>query len=147
MLDLRYSIKQIGDWEPLAKALAAELTPGAVIALSGPLGAGKTTFTQSLAHVLGAKGDPRSPTFSLLRTYRLEHALLKRLVHVDAYRLETKTDLLALDLDEERTEPGTVLVIEWPEQVMSWLERVKPVYWLLIKPVENDEREVTIERK
>jgi tRNA threonylcarbamoyladenosine biosynthesis protein TsaE len=147
MFDSMYSIKQMSDWDLLAKALAVELTPGAVIALSGPLGAGKTTFTQALARALGAKGDPRSPTFSLLRTYRLEHESLKRLVHVDAYRLETKSDLLALDLDEERAEPGTILVIEWPEQAMPWLEHIKSVYWLSLKPLANEEREVRIERK
>lgn len=93
------------------------------MALQGPLGAGKTTFVQALASVLGAKRVPKSPTFSMLRTYRVSHGKIKRLLHVDAYRIENERDLVPLDLDAELFEPGTVLVLEWPENVKKWLSR------------------------
>lgn len=121
---MEWNLKKIEDWEPVAATVASELKPGAILGLSGPLGAGKTTFVQYLAKELGASGAPKSPTFSLLRTYQLRSKYpLKRLVHIDAYRIEKPEDLLPLNLEEELAEPGTVLVIEWAERVAPWLNR------------------------
>src|SRR5574337_1692541 len=112
---MKMIIKQIEDWQSIADEVIKELKPGAIITLSGPLGAGKTTFVQVLAKALGAKALPKSPTFSLIRTYGVRHAPtgIRRLIHVDAYRLEHPEDARPLNLDEERREPGTILVIEW----------------------------------
>lgn len=113
-------------WSVVVKEVLLHLRPGTIITLSGPLGAGKTTFVQALAKELGAKGSPRSPTFSLLRAYQLpKRGVLKRLVHVDAYRLEKPEDVIALDLDMELAEPGTIVTIEWPENIVGWIERQK----------------------
>ncbi len=123
-----FVVKTKEDWDLLAKQLAPTLKPGMILALSGPLGAGKTTFVQALAKTLGAKTSPRSPTFSLVRTYPLRvgaihESPLRRLVHVDAYRIEQPNDILALNLDEELMELGTLLAIEWPENVEKWLKK------------------------
>jgi tRNA threonylcarbamoyladenosine biosynthesis protein TsaE len=116
-------VPSAADWDVLASELAGSLKPGDILALSGPLGAGKTTFVQALARALGIKRIPQSPTFSLMRSYELPRAVhgIKRLLHVDAYRIEQASDLLALDLDEELSGGETVLVIEWPEKVKKWL--------------------------
>lgn len=143
-----YVIDAFSDWDTCVTSLAPELQPGDILGLSGPLGAGKTTFTQALARALGALGDPRSPTFSLMRTYQLKHhASLQRLVHIDAYRLEKPGDVLALNLEEEMAEPGTLLVIEWPENVRTWLDRQQKYYFITINPQEGERREVRIEKK
>lgn len=142
------TIQTVTDWEMLAHEIAPSLQAGDVLALSGPLGAGKTTFTQALARVLGATVDPRSPTFALMRAYPLSgQATIKRLLHIDAYRLEKPEDLLALNLEEELLEAGTVIVIEWPENLSSWFARREKYYWMTIIPKEDQVREVRFEQR
>lgn len=119
----RFVVITLEDWKSVAETVAQSLKPGSVLALSGPLGVGKTTFVQALAQVLGATRSPKSPTFALVRTYPLKQGNLKRLVHVDAYRIQKPEDLRTLNLEEELAEPGTVMVIEWPEQAGAWIDR------------------------
>ena len=148
MLPPSFRIETPSDWERYAQILAGELQPGVIVGLSGPLGAGKTTFTQALAKILGAQGEPRSPTFSLMRTYALtSHPSLRRLIHIDAYRIEKSSDLLAMNLEEELAEPGTILVIEWPENILSWLERQRTYHLLTISLEENDVRTISTQEK
>jgi tRNA threonylcarbamoyladenosine biosynthesis protein TsaE len=109
------------DWNSVAREIAGELRDGDILTLSGPLGAGKTTFVQALASALGSESTPKSPTFSMLRTYRISAKGLSRMMHVDAYRIENEADMIPLDLDEELLIPGTILVLEWPEHVAQWL--------------------------
>ncbi len=122
-----FFIKNLEDWDTLAKKIALRLRPGTIITLSGPLGAGKTTFVQALARVLGSRQTPKSPTFSLVRVHRLvpksgsTPSTPTRIVHVDAYRIEKSEDILPLGLDEALAEPGAILCIEWPEHLASWL--------------------------
>ncbi len=122
---MKYIVSKMDDWDIVARAIVERLTPGTIVTLSGPLGAGKTTLVQALARTLGVKRIPRSPTFSLVRSYRLPttSSRLKQLVHVDAYRIEKGSDALALGLDEALIVPGAVAVIEWPEQLRSFLKR------------------------
>ena len=100
----------------LAQALAAALEAGEVIALDGPLGAGKTTLVRDLVEALG--GDPAqvsSPTFTLLHQYRARLPV----IHVDAYRLSGPGDLAGLGFDE-LSEAG-VGVVEWADRVRAAL--------------------------
>jgi tRNA threonylcarbamoyladenosine biosynthesis protein TsaE len=110
-------------WPAVAEDVAARLRDGSILALSGPLGAGKTTFVQALARALGAERVPKSPTFTLLRTYAINDRGLTRLLHLDAYRVDREADLMPLDIDEEISVPGTILVIEWPEKMKGWLAK------------------------
>ncbi len=90
----------------LAEKLAAFLSAGSLITLSGQLGAGKTTFTQGLARGLGVERRVTSPTFTILKIYQGRLPLY----HIDAYRLE------GLDQDlgfEEYISGEGVCVIEW----------------------------------
>ncbi|WP_010524976.1 tRNA (adenosine(37)-N6)-threonylcarbamoyltransferase complex ATPase subunit type 1 TsaE [Nesterenkonia sp. F] len=113
--------------EHFAQALAAVLRPGDVLILTGGLGAGKTTFTQSLAAALGVSGRVSSPTFVLSRIHRAEHDG-PDLVHVDAYR----TDAAGVEgLDLVSTRERSVTVVEWGRGVAeealvgvdgSWLD-------------------------
>lgn len=92
-----------------AQALAELLEPGALLVLTGGLGAGKTTFTQSLGRALGVSGMVSSPTFILSRIHRSQGQGLD-LVHVDAYRTDPE-GLESLDLTSTLTE--SVTVVEW----------------------------------
>lgn len=126
MESMKVIIHQLADWDRLAQQLAERLPENAVLTLSGPLGAGKTTLVQALARAFGANENPRSPTFSLVRTYKLSNtARFKTLVHVDAYRLERPEDALALGLDELAAEEGSLLVVEWPEKLGDLLHSLK----------------------
>lgn len=134
-----YEVPTAAAWSRVAKKLVKRLAPGVIVALSGPLGAGKTTFVQSLAHELGIRRIPASPTFALMRSYTIPKTpskgslLLRRLIHVDAYRLEKPSDVLALDLDEELADGQSVLVMEWPEHVQAWMKRQPSVMRVTIR--------------
>lgn len=122
------SVKTAESWSSVAEKLVPSLKPGSILAVSGDLGAGKTTFIQALAKALGVTRFVPSPTFALMRSYALPKRIggISRLVHVDAYRLEKEEELLALDLDEELADGKSVLVIEWPERIPNWLARHGP---------------------
>lgn len=135
-----YHVVKLTDWDTVAKALAKTLKPGMIVGLSGPLGAGKTTFVQALARELGIRNLPKSPTFSLVRTYRLPSTVyrLTSLVHVDAYRIEKPEDVLTLGLEDELSQPGTLLMIEWPENIAAWLAKNAAHYLALRIELQAD---------
>ncbi|MCI0479547.1 tRNA (adenosine(37)-N6)-threonylcarbamoyltransferase complex ATPase subunit type 1 TsaE [Candidatus Uhrbacteria bacterium] len=114
-------------WSEVADHVASDLKPGDILALSGPLGAGKTTFVQALATALGAVRRPQSPTFALMRSYPVKRGKLARLLHVDAYRIAHPREILALDLDEELADGTTALAVEWPENVEAWMKGKKTI--------------------
>jgi len=113
----------------LAAGLASILHAGDIIRLEGDLGAGKTTFVRGLAHALGVpKGLVSSPTFVLVNEYPLatERNGIRRLIHVDAYRLNSGEDLDALGWDryvtpEGAAQPDCAIVIEWPIRIADAL--------------------------
>ncbi|NJP38684.1 tRNA (adenosine(37)-N6)-threonylcarbamoyltransferase complex ATPase subunit type 1 TsaE [Alkalicoccus luteus] len=92
-----------------AETLAALLKPGDLIALSGDLGAGKTTFTKALGAAFGVTELINSPTFTIMKEYEGRHPFY----HMDAYRLEDSMEELGLD---DYLEHG-VLLVEWPEMI------------------------------
>ncbi len=141
-----FLIKNIDEWNVFAAQLVTRLQPSMIVTLSGSLGVGKTTLVQAVARALGVKVNPRSPTFSLMRTYRTsDGSSIKRVLHVDAYRLEKSSDVLALDMDEELSEPGTVLFIEWPENLQVWMKKqTGPRLQITISIREDGAREVTM---
>ena len=97
----------------IARALARTLQPGAVLLLSGQLGAGKTAFVRGLAAGLGIDPDEvSSPTFTLVHEYRGGRLIL---YHADLYRLD-KTAAEDLGLEERAVADG-VLAIEWPDRL------------------------------
>jgi tRNA threonylcarbamoyladenosine biosynthesis protein TsaE len=100
----------------LGRALGSAAGPGTLLALSGPLGAGKTQLAKGVAEGLGVRGVVNSPTFVLMN----EHPGRLRLFHVDAYRLDEPEEALAAGLLDERQAEG-VTVIEWAERLEGWL--------------------------
>ncbi|MGH3688839.1 MAG: tRNA (adenosine(37)-N6)-threonylcarbamoyltransferase complex ATPase subunit type 1 TsaE [Microbacterium sp.] len=130
--------------EQLGLRIGEQLEPGDLLVLTGPLGAGKTTFTRGLAEGLGVRGPVQSPTFVIARTHP---SLVGRapLVHVDAYRLGSAAELDDLDLDLERS----VVVIEWgrgmaQELADSWwdIELERPIGASDLEPSDLDPSEL-----
>ena len=99
--------------EAFGAVLAAALRAGDVIALSGGLGAGKTTLARSIITALGYTGDIPSPTFTIIETYD-PPAVRLPLVHADFYRLEDPAEAQELGLSEYRD--GAALLAEWPDR-------------------------------
>ncbi|WP_133365177.1 tRNA (adenosine(37)-N6)-threonylcarbamoyltransferase complex ATPase subunit type 1 TsaE [Qipengyuania sediminis] len=97
--------------EALGARIAARLRPGDVVALSGPLGAGKTTLARAIIAACGHGGEVPSPTFTILETYP---GCAPPLVHADFYRLERTAEAEELGLDDYRD--GAALIAEWPDR-------------------------------
>ncbi len=102
--------------EPALTALAAGLAPslhaGGVIFLEGELGAGKTTFARALLRVLGVEERVKSPTYSLIESYRIGELHAH---HLDLYRIAGADELEWLGLADLVT-PKAVMLVEWPER-------------------------------
>jgi tRNA threonylcarbamoyl adenosine modification protein YjeE len=98
------------------EALAQFLTAGDILAISGPLGAGKTALARAIIGKLSADAEVTSPTYGLVTTYEAPGFLIW---HFDLYRLEDRNDIWELGF-EEAMENGVVL-IEWPEIVKNLL--------------------------
>lgn len=92
--------------------IAGALRPGDVVALSGGLGAGKTTLARAIIAGLGHAGEVPSPSFAIIETYDPPSVRLP-LVHADFYRLDDPREVEEIGLDDYRE--GAALLAEWPE--------------------------------
>jgi len=108
------SLDDVSETERLGASLAQVLRPGDVVALSGPLGAGKTSLARGVLGALGLVGDAPSPSFSLVIAYAPPDVRLP-LWHVDLYRIEDTDEIEELGLADARSD--SVLLIEWPERM------------------------------
>jgi tRNA threonylcarbamoyladenosine biosynthesis protein TsaE len=123
----------------IAAALTPSLMPGAVILLSGDLGAGKTAFVRGLAEGLGLDADEvTSPTYTLVHEYRGGRLPL---IHVDLYRLD-RAELDEIGLDQDLAANG-VTAVEWAARLTRGIPDAVAVR---IVDVGGDRRTITIER-
>lgn len=116
---------------PELKAVAGELlglwkhtvpnTGATVIAISGDLGAGKTTFVQQIAQILGIEETVTSPTFVIMKSYETTDVQFKNLVHIDAYRIEDDSEMGPLNFTKLLTQDQTLVCIEWAERISTFL--------------------------
>lgn len=108
----------------MAQDFSKKLKKGDVVALYGNLGAGKTTFVQGLAKGLGIKKRIISPTFVIVRTYRIlnNKSGIRNLYHIDLYRLENEKELQELGLGEILNDKNAIIAIEWAEKLGSLLK-------------------------
>lgn len=114
--------KSLSETNVLAKRFLDTLEEGErarVVALQGDLGAGKTTFTQEVGKILGVGERMQSPTFVIEKIYAIDFKNFKRLIHIDAYRLEKESELLHLGWEEIIKEKENLIFIEWPENVKN----------------------------
>ncbi len=116
--------KSLEDTQKLAKDWLASLSQrdeATIVGLYGNLGAGKTAFTQAVARELGITEPTTSPTFVIEKLYETTHPIFKRLIHIDAYRLDAGRELQALDFEKLVENPNNLILIEWPENVKEIL--------------------------
>lgn len=106
----------------IAADVAATLKGGEILALKGDLGAGKTTFTKALAAALGVSESVTSPTFLIVKQYQIPSGRIKRLIHIDCYRLNGINDLESIGFPDFIDDKNAVIVVEWPENIWEAIE-------------------------
>src|SRR3989344_7719663 len=141
--------RNLAETEKVGQDFVAKLIPkkdeATLVALSGELGSGKTTFVQCIARTLGVQENITSPTFVLIKSYQLPvlnspfekggvpisigTGDFKILFHIDAYRLESGKELTKLGFEEIVANPNNIIFLEWPEHVAE----VLPKDYLTIK--------------
>ncbi len=97
--------------------------------LSGDLGAGKTSLIKGIAVGLGIKQKITSPTFTLMNVYEIGNKKLeiKKLIHIDTYRLKDEKELLEIGVEDYLGRPDTICAIEWPEKISGLLKNRKTI--------------------
>ena len=108
--------------EEFLASLAQPVTGGATVAgLYGNLGSGKTTFTQCVAEILGVEEHLTSPTFVIMKRFKIKDLRFKDLIHIDAYRLKSGDELRKLGFEELLRDPKNLILIEWADLVADIL--------------------------
>jgi tRNA threonylcarbamoyladenosine biosynthesis protein TsaE len=122
----------------LGGRLAALVRAGDVIALSGPLGAGKTSIARGLLAALGLEGEAPSPSFAIVQPYAPPEVRLP-VLHVDLYRIDDPDEAEELGLDDARSD--SLLLVEWPERLGAdaWADAL----WLTLEVTAEGARELT----
>ncbi len=124
--------------ETLGEKLASRLKPGAIVAYTGDLGAGKTAFTRGLAKGLGITEPVTSPTYTIVNEYLTGRMPL---FHFDMYRLGSSEELFDIGW-EDYLARGGVCAVEWSENVADAMEQA---IFVRIQSLGGDDREITIE--
>jgi tRNA threonylcarbamoyladenosine biosynthesis protein TsaE len=109
-------VKSLEETKKFAQHLVQELKGGEVILLRGDLGSGKTTFVRFVAELLNIDVKVKSPSFSVMNEYPVQHRTITRILHLDLYRFNDAEHLQALALEDE-LRLDTVIFIEWPDAV------------------------------
>lgn len=128
----------------LGHKVGASLKGGEILAFVGGLGAGKTTFIQGLAKGLNINSKIPSPTFILMRKYKIGEEA-KSFYHLDLYRLEgdIKKEVENLGLLDIWKDKNNVVAIEWAEKIEDIIP--KEAKWIRMENINEDERKITIE--
>ncbi|MBP9719041.1 MAG: tRNA (adenosine(37)-N6)-threonylcarbamoyltransferase complex ATPase subunit type 1 TsaE [Candidatus Levybacteria bacterium] len=134
--------KSVDETQELARKIAKSTKNGAIFALYGDLGSGKTTFVQGFAQALGVSQRIISPTFIIMRMYEMEgeEKNSSNFYHIDLYRTETMQDIEGLGLKEIMEDKDNIVIIEWPEKMENLLPKhTKRIYF---KYINEKEREI-----
>lgn len=114
-----------------------------LVGLHGDLGAGKTSFMKGVAKAFGVKEEVTSPTFVIMKAYKLQATSHKLLFHIDAYRLESSRELQNLGWKEISENQKNIIFIEWPEIVADILP--EDMVKIHFKHINENTREINFE--
>lgn len=134
---MEHLTKTVEETEALGQALALSLKAGAVVALYGDLGAGKTAFVRGMARGLGVSARVTSPTFTIVNEYTGTLPLF----HFDMYRLKSAGELFDIGWDDYLSRDG-VCVVEWSENVPGAFDGGEIV--VKIEKLSDSERKITV---
>ena len=119
-----------------------------ILALTGDLGSGKTTFLQGFASGLGIKQRVISPTFIIMRKYdsriKIQESRFKNFYHIDLYRLErnVEQDVKNLGLEEIWNNSRNIVAIEWAEKIKDSVP--KSATWIKFESLGGDKRKISV---
>lgn len=154
----KYITNNFQETQTLGKKIAIEIlsqktkNSALILALQGDLGAGKTTFLQGFAMGLGIKEKILSPTFIIMKKFKIQTSSLKMKIknpkftnfyHFDCYRLDKPKEILELSFKEIILNPENIIAIEWPEKIKSLLP--KNLIIIKFKHFEENKREIIID--
>lgn len=135
-----YLLEELGDI--VSEFLKSPLTPlkggATVLGFSGNLGAGKTTFTKELLKQLGHEGGVPSPTFVLRRDYMVDS---KKVIHIDAYRLEKPEHIYQVISKEELEDKNNLIIVEWPEKSEDIFDAI-----YLFEHIDENTRRISVQK-
>ncbi|PNK61585.1 tRNA (adenosine(37)-N6)-threonylcarbamoyltransferase complex ATPase subunit type 1 TsaE [Psychrobacter sp. FDAARGOS_221] len=132
------------DTQALAEQLAAANIHGSVW-LSGDLGAGKTTLTRYWLRALGHQGSVKSPTYTLVEPYQLQHSaqghveqgMVKRVYHADLYRLQDPEELSFIGFEEYLDDEQALVIIEWASRADGYLPQPMMTINITVEQVDG----------
>ena len=114
-----------------------------VLALSGDLGSGKTTFLQGFAKGLGIEEVVNSPTFIVMKRFKIYDLRFKNFYHIDCYRLDNEKDVEFLHFQEIISNPKNIVAIEWPEKIAGILPQNS--ISITFKHLKENKREIVLQ--
>ena len=134
---LRVQTKNEAETQKFARLLAEEIlalskiskSKGAIVlGIEGELGAGKTTFAKGFARGLNIKEEMKSPTFILMRVFRLSPSKKYRsptsvFLHLDAYRTDNPKEFIALGFKKLLSDPKNILLVEWSDKIKKLMPK------------------------
>jgi tRNA threonylcarbamoyladenosine biosynthesis protein TsaE len=136
----------------LGKDLAKKILPkknkkAIVLGLKGDLGGGKTTFLQGFARGLGIKQKVLSPTFVIMKRFKLNNWTIGQLdnfYHIDCYRIQKPKEILSLGLKKIISDPKNIVAIEWAERI----KKIMPenTIWIEFDFVDKNKRKIQISK-
>ncbi|MFA5157589.1 MAG: tRNA (adenosine(37)-N6)-threonylcarbamoyltransferase complex ATPase subunit type 1 TsaE [Patescibacteria group bacterium] len=133
-----YLSKSLKETENLAAQFLSKNPDVRLIGLVGDLGSGKSAFVKGVAKFLGISKNVTSPTFVIMKNYK---ARSKKLIHIDAYRLENINDLNSLGFDELLSDDKNLIFIEWPEKV--FVEFPQAMKIVKFKYINDETRQIS----
>ena len=134
-----YIVHDLDGIRPIALDLLERLKTGSIVVLVGEMGAGKTTFTQSVLRAMGIEDLEGSPTYSLINEY--ESPYFGKVYHMDLYRLNSLVEALDIGI-EELLYQNVICFIEWPEKIKELLP--DNTIWVYLRANEDLSRIITI---
>lgn len=144
---MKKTLENLEDVKEFARDVAEivarfHLDKARIISLKGDLGAGKTTFSKMFGEVIGVKESIQSPTFVLMKFYDVSFGHFKKMVHIDAYRIESDEEILRLGLAEILKNKENLVLIEWPERIESLIP--ENTLEIVFTHIDEDTREVHV---
>lgn len=134
-----FDVLYIDGLRPAALALLERLRDANIVALDGEMGAGKTTFIQSVLRAMGIEDLEGSPTYSLINEYQSPY--FGKVYHMDLYRLNSLDEALDIGI-EELLYQNVICFIEWPEKIFELLP--DNTIWVYLRVEEDLSRTITI---
>ncbi len=141
MAETTYEIRSPDAMYRLGEKIASSLSGGAVVLLTGELGAGKTVFCKGMAKGLGMNAEVSSPTFTIMNEYVGESIVFR---HIDAYRLSSAEEAYASGICEYIADQDSVCAVEWWENIADAFDGIDAITVNIEKCAEENARKVTV---